>query len=148
MRVVDVMTRTAISCTEFCTAHTAANLLKQSECGIVPVLNDTSREVVGVITERSVCLRVMAMRCDPATLPALECMDAAPAVCRPDDDAFAVLNKIALSQARGAIVVNANDELEGVLSLSTLAIRVSIAAQELYAALKGLHDSNSYVSAA
>jgi CBS domain-containing protein len=116
--VIDLMTKTAIACTEFCTAETATNLLKQAEYGVLPVLNDLSREVIGVITERSICLRVVALRCDPAMIPAGECMDLQPAVCRPEDNAYAVLAKIAHSHARGAIVVNAHNELEGVLSVS------------------------------
>jgi len=147
MRVVDVMTRSALSCTEFCTAHTAANLMKQSSCGVLPVLSGASEEVIGVITERSVCLRVMALRCDPATIPAGECMDAYAAVCRPEDDAYAVLAKIAESQVRGAIVVDAANPLEGVLPVATLALRVATAARELYAALQAIH-AKSLVKAA
>jgi CBS domain-containing protein len=148
MRVVDVMIRSAISCTDACTAYTAANLLKQVDCGVLPVLEKVSREVIGVITERSLCLRVLALRCDPVTIPAGECVDFEPAVCRPEDTAYAVLAKLAQSHARGAIVVNANNELEGVVSISVLAIRVATAAQELYAALKRVNEQNAYVSRA
>jgi CBS domain-containing protein len=95
------------------------------------------------MSERSVCLRVLALRCDT---PSWECIDPTPAVCRPGDDAFAALATIAQSQVRGAVAVNAENELLGVLSHSMLAIRVSTAAQELYAALKNLHDSKAHVS--
>jgi CBS domain-containing protein len=148
MRVVDVMTRMAVSCTEYCTAETAANLLIQTDCGVLPVLNDSSGEVIGVITEHSVCLRVLTLRCDPALIPARECMDYEPAVCRPEDNAYAVLAKLAKSHARGAIVISANNELEGFLSLSALAVRVATAAQERHAARKSGIEEGAHASRA
>jgi len=66
-----------------------------------------------------------------------------PAVCRPEDDAYAVLTKYSQSHARGVVVVNDENELEGVLSLSVLASRAATAAQELYAALQKVNGHNA-----
>lgn len=146
MRVLEVMSRAVVTCTEFCTAETAATLLRDAEYGVLPVLN--GRDVVGVVTERSICLRVVAQRCDPAAIPVLECMDSAPLVCHSEQDAYAVLARIAQSTARGAIVVDGNNELEGVLPLAVLAMRVATAARELYAALSKVNGSKSRASGA
>ncbi|MGA2961204.1 MAG: CBS domain-containing protein [Candidatus Korobacteraceae bacterium] len=66
-----------------------------------------------------------------------------PAVCHPEDDAYAVLAKFAQSQSRGVVVVNDENELEGILSLSVLASRAAAAAQELYAALQRVNEENT-----
>ena len=143
MRVVDMMTRDPICCAESCTVETVAHLLSKIDCGVVPVLNELSRQVLGVITERSVCLEVVVQRRNPATVPAGECMARVPAVCHPEDDAYAVLAKFSQSHARGVVVVNDENELEGVLSLSVLASRAAAAAQELYAALQKVNEKNA-----
>jgi len=143
MRVVDVMIKDPICCAESCTVETVAHLLSKVDCGVVPVLNELSRQVLGVITERSVCLEVVAQRRNPATVPAGACMARVPAVCHPEDDAYAVLAKFAQSQSRGVVVVNDENELEGILSLSVLASRAAAAAQELYAALQRVNEENT-----
>ena len=66
-----------------------------------------------------------------------------PAVCHPEDDAYAVLAKFSQSHARGVVVVKDENELEGVLSLSVLASRAAAAAQELYAALQKVNEKNA-----
>jgi CBS domain-containing protein len=143
MRVVDVMIRNPICCDESCTIETVAHLLNKVDCGVVPVLNQLSQQVLGVITERSVCLEVVALRRNPATILAGECLTRAPAVCHPHDDAYAVLAKFSHSHARGVIVINDENELAGVLSLSVLACRAAAAAQELYAALQKVNEENA-----
>jgi CBS domain-containing protein len=143
MRVEDVMIKDPICCAESCTAETVAHLLSKADCGVVPVLNQLSRQVLGVVTERSVCLEVVAQRRNPTTVPAGECMARAPAVCHPEDDAYAVLARFSQSQSRGVVVVNDENELEGILSLSVLASRAATAAQELYAALQKINEENA-----
>jgi CBS domain-containing protein len=143
MRVVDVMIKDPICCAESCTVETVAHLLSKVDCGVVPVLNQLSRQVLGVVTERSVCLEVVAQRRNPTTVPAGECMARAPAVCHPEDDAYAVLAKFSQFQSRGVVVVNDENELEGILSLSVLASRAATAAQELYAALQKVNEENA-----
>src|ERR1019366_8836203 len=143
MRVVDVMIKDPICCAESCTVETVAHLLSKVDCGVVPVLNQLSRQVLGVVTERSVCLEVVAQRRNPTTVPAGECMARAPAVCHPEDDAYAVLAKFSQFQSRGVVVVNDENELEGNLSLSVLASRAATAAQELYAALQTVNEKNA-----
>ena len=89
------------------------------------------------------CLEVVAQRRNPTTVPAGECMARAPAVCHPEDDAYAVLARFSQSQSRGVVVVNDENELEGILSLSVLASRAATAAQELYAALQKINEENA-----
>jgi CBS domain-containing protein len=143
MRVVEMMIRDPICCAESCTVETVAHLLSKVDCGVVTVLNQLSRQVLGVITERSVCLEVVAHRRNPATVTAGECMARVPAVCHPEDDAYAVLAKFSQSHARGVVVINDENELVGVLSLSVLASRAASAAQELYAALQKVNAENA-----
>jgi CBS domain-containing protein len=143
MRVVDVMIRDPICCAESCTVETVAHLLSKVDCGVVPVLNQLSRQVIGVITERSICLGLVAQRRNTTTVPAGECMTCAPAVCHPEDDVYAVLAIFAQSTSRGVVVINEEDELVGVLSLSVLASRAAAAAQELYAALQRVNEENA-----
>ena len=143
MRVANVMFRDPICCAESCTVETVAHLLSTVDCGVVPVLNQLTRQVIGVVTEGSVCLEVVAQRRNPTKVTAGECMARTPAVCHPEDDAYAVLARFAQSQSRGVVVVSDENELVGVLTLSVLASRAATAAQELYAALQKVNEENA-----
>jgi len=130
------MSARKISCAETCTAEAAAILLSGITGGILPVVNAESGQVVGVVTERSLCNAVLSAGLDPAQTTVIECLDDAPAVCDSQDDVHHVLLKVAQGRSRGAIVVNESNEFVGVVSLSSLAIYMATAAQELYAALE------------
>ena len=143
MRILGLMSTRKISCTETCTAETAAILLDGIACGVLPVLNGESGQVVGVITERSLCKMVLSAGLDPEKTLASDCLDDTPAVCNSEDDVRKVLLETAKSLSRGAVVVNGSNELLGVVSLSSLAIHMATAAQELYGALEKVNRKSS-----
>jgi CBS domain-containing protein len=136
MRILGLMSARKISCAETCTAEEAAILLSGITGGILPVVNSDSAQVVGVITERSLCNAVLSAGLDPAITLVMECLDDTPAVCGSQDDVHHVLLKVAQACSRGAVVVNESNEFVGVVSLSSLALYMATAAQELYVALQ------------
>jgi CBS domain-containing protein len=55
MRVKDLMTQPACTCSIHDTANVAAKLMWEHDCGIVPVIDDEGR-LAGVVTDRDVCM--------------------------------------------------------------------------------------------
>jgi len=148
MRILGLMSARKISCAETCTAEAAAILLSGITGGILPVVNPDSGQVVGVITERSLCKAVLSAGLDPAVTLVIECLDDAPAVCNSQDDVHEVLLKVAQGRSRGAVVLNESNEFVGVVSMSSLALYMATAAQELYAALQKVNRKSIPAAAA
>ncbi len=58
MTIREVMTKNPVPCTPSSSAQTAALVMQQKDTGIVPVTEDVfSRKLVGVVTDRDLCLR-------------------------------------------------------------------------------------------
>ncbi len=55
MKVKDVMTPTVQTCMPETSLATAAMMMWESDCGVLPVVN-VSNEVVGMITDRDICM--------------------------------------------------------------------------------------------
>ena len=65
MRIADVMTENPICCVPSDTAQVAALIMRDEDVGIVPVVgSDKNRVLVGVVTDRNLCLSVIAERHD------------------------------------------------------------------------------------
>ena len=57
MKVQDVMTRNVATCRPNSTLAEAAGLMWQHDCGVIPIIDD-QKKVVGVITDRDICMAV------------------------------------------------------------------------------------------
>jgi CBS domain-containing protein len=59
MKAVDVMTRDVLTCSRGEMLETAAQIMWERDCGIVPVVDESGR-AVGVVTDRDVCLAALS----------------------------------------------------------------------------------------
>ena len=117
MRVQDVMTSPAHSCTREVSLADAALAMRDYDCGALPVLDAAGRPV-GILTDRDICLAVSRKNRFPATIPVREVMTMHPLTCTPASDLADVLGAMAASQVRRLPVVDSDDRLVGILSLS------------------------------
>lgn len=61
MRVTDIMTADPACCTEDSTLPEVARLMKDNDCGEIPVVDNLeTRRLVGVITDRDIACRAVA----------------------------------------------------------------------------------------
>lgn len=126
MKVAEAMITNPLCCTATCTAQIVASLMQQVEYGLIPVLEKFSRHMVGAITDRDLCLRVLAEGRNAAQTSVSECMTAQPICCKPDEDGGDVLRGVITCGLRGVVVVNEAGELEGVVSTASLAKKLSV----------------------
>lgn len=122
MKVKDVMTvdPTAIGITD--SLVTAAKTMWQNDCGILPIIKD-GRKVVGVITDRDVCMAT-AMRDRPQSRIAVEeVMTGDVFSVMPDDDVHQALELMQEHKIRRLPVLNAHGELKGMLSMNDLVLK-------------------------
>ena len=75
MRVKNMMTKDPKFCVPTDTAQHAAGLMRDEHAGIVPVVESAqSLRIVGVVTDRDLCMNVVAEGRDPRSVPVEECM--------------------------------------------------------------------------
>jgi CBS domain-containing protein len=139
MRVADAISSNPICCTASCPVRTAAKLMQQVEHGVIPVLEEDEGRIVGVITDRDLCLRVLGTAADGATTLVGSCMTANPPYCHAGDDAYLVLELITNHGLRGMVVLNEQGGLEGVISIVALANKLAAASKALCSALEHLY---------
>jgi len=137
MKVSEVMSKNPACCWPSSSALTAALMMQQRDIGVLPVIKDPfTPRLVGVVTDRDLCLHVVAGGRDPAHIWISECMTEDPVCCTVEDDVRHALALMEEHQVRRLPVVNAKREIVGLLSFSDLVSRGAIAGGEIAAALR------------
>ena len=137
MKIRKFMTKAPTYCTPSCTAEMAASLMHQCDTGILPVVQDSlDLKLIGVVTDRDLCLTVIAARRDPAHTVVNECMSRNPLCVGPDDDIKQAVDIMAEHQIRRLPVVDEHGKVIGMLSLADIIEQDAAAFDVLAAALK------------
>ena len=120
MKVKEVLCRPVSTCTEDTTLAAAARLMEENDCGVLPVVR--ASRVVGVITDRDVCVAVGRRR-DPREVPVREVMTTDVALCDTNDDIGQALTVMARRRVRRLPAVDAHGALEGIVSVDDIVLR-------------------------
>lgn len=137
MKVEQIMTKSPLCCTPDDFVHVAASIMKRYDTGIVAVtdkLGQPSR-LLGVLTDRDLCLGVLAMDRDPKLLRIQEFMSTRVTTCLPTDTPEKALERMAHARVRRLPVVNRNFELVGMVSLGDIVRHKAARETEIYKAL-------------
>ena len=103
MKVSEVMTRSPVCCWRSSSTLSAALLMQETDAGILPVIQDPfAPRLVGVITDRDLCLHVVAAGRDPASTWVDGCITADPVCCGEQDDVSLALDLMKTHQGPGA----------------------------------------------
>jgi CBS-domain-containing membrane protein len=121
MKVSEVMCRPVTFCTEETSLPAAARRMADNDCGALPVVSP--RGVVGMITDRDVCLAVGTLSRHPADMLVRDVMTRDVALCHTDDDVHDALTVMANRHVRRLPVLDAAGALQGVLSTDDLVLR-------------------------
>jgi CBS domain-containing protein len=124
MRARDIMTKKPECCTREQTARDAAEVMRDRDCGCVPVVDDAGR-VVGIVTDRDLALRVIAGGKSIDTRLG-EVMTASVECCGQDDDLRDVEQKMAELQVRRIPIVDAGGRCLGIISQADIARAASL----------------------
>jgi CBS domain-containing protein len=121
MKAQDVMTSDPACCTPESTAREAARLMREHDCGCVPVVEGESKRLVGMVTDRDIACRGVAEGKGPKT-PVRELMSLDPQYCHPGDDIAAVEQIMMQVQVRRVPVVDAKGNCVGMIAQADLAL--------------------------
>jgi CBS domain-containing protein len=119
MRARDIMTKDPQCCRREETARRAAELMRDCDCGVLPVI-DEARRVIGIVTDRDLAIRAIAMGKGPETRLA-ELMTPSARTCSADDDLRDVERVMAELQVRRIPIVDAGGRCLGIISQADIA---------------------------
>jgi len=146
MRVQDVMVNSPQSCSAATNLAEAAGLLWTAGCGALPVVDQTQR-LVGIITDRDICISVGTSNRRPSEVTAQQVMSRSVAVCHPEDEIHCALKTMRARKVRRLPVVSRDGKLVGMLSVSELLLharhmdgsRPELSDEDIMSTLRGIY---------
>ena len=124
MKIKDVMSPNPICCVPGDTAQAVARIMCEQNIGSVPVVIDQqSRELVGVITDRDLCCSVIAAGLDPKTTTVQKFVSLEPVTCRDGENLDKCERAMQEHQIRRIPIVDGDNRVIGIVSQADLALK-------------------------
>ena len=121
MRVKQIMTPNPARCTPDRTARDAAVLMRDHDCGSIPVVeNTTGNRLIGTVTDRDLAVRGLAAGKGPDTL-VRELMTPDPVTCVPEDEVEDLRQVMIEQMVRRVPVVDVDGVLVGIVAQADIA---------------------------
>ena len=150
MKVRDIMTTAVYSCQPDTDLGAVAGLMWDHDCGFVPVV-DAAGAVVGLVTDRDICIAAATRRLAPERISASQAMSHAVRACLPDDSVSEALAMMKHFKVRRLPVIDPHGILQGVVSMNdiarTTASRPGIPAKEVIATLAEICEHRTIAAA-
>jgi CBS domain-containing protein len=119
VKVEKLMTRNVACCRVDDSLAAAAKLMWDCDCGAVPVVGGDGR-VVGMITDRDICMATWMQNRSPAAIPVADAMSREVYTCSPAQSVTTAERLMCSRQVRRLPVVDADGRPVGILSLADL----------------------------
>lgn len=116
MKVHQIMTTSPEACGPETNVAAAVELLWNADCGVLPVV-DAERRIVGIVTDRDICIALGTRNCRASELTVSDVMRTDVELCEAGTDVSNALRQMKQRRVRRLPVVDANGRLTGILSL-------------------------------
>ena len=114
MKVSNLMNKRVTVCAPETSLATAAILMWENDCGVLPVVNAEDK-VVGVITDRDIAIAAATKSRPAQTISVAEVLSGCVFSCHPGDDIQTALKTMRHERVRRLPVINDAGLLEGIL---------------------------------
>jgi CBS domain-containing protein len=124
MKVEQIMTHRVYGCSPLDTADVPARIMWEHDCGGVPVVRadeDASGEVVGMITDRDICMAAYTQARSPREIRVASAMSSEICTCHPNDPVALALKIMENTQLHRLPVVDERNQLVGIVTLADIA---------------------------
>jgi len=148
MRVVDIMMGTPYHCSPETNLGAATELMWIGNCGFLPVVGEDNK-VVGVITDRDICVALGTRNCTAGNVTVREVMSGKMFACAPEDEIETVLETMRAGHVRRLPVITEAGALVGVVSIDDVIIHTErsgiagspgLSTVEVVKALQGINE--------
>ena len=121
MKIQELMTSEVEACRPSTDLAAVSMIMWGQDCGIVPVTDD-ARRVLGVVTDRDICMALATRHRRDEELTAQEVMSARLFSVHPDDDVRVALETMRTQRVRRLPVVDAEQRLLGIVSINDVVL--------------------------
>jgi CBS domain-containing protein len=119
----EVMTKSPVFCLSNDMVVKAAKLMQSENVGSIPVVeNEQTQELIGIVTDRDLALKIVAKGLDAASTKIEVVMTHKVVTCLADDDLQKVMDTMSKRQLRRIPVINKNKKILGMISQADVAI--------------------------
>ena len=122
-RIADIMTRSIATVQRDETLQAAAERMRQMDVGALPVLD--GKALAGMVTDRDITIRGVASGMIPQESLVSDVMTEDVRFCRADDSVERVMAEMGEDQLRRLPVLDAGNEIVGIVALADIATRQS-----------------------
>lgn len=125
MKCNEVMTKDPSCCLPGDTAYDTARLMKSEDVGPIPIVNDKqTKQLLGIVTDRDLVLKVLAAGSDPKSTQIDVVMTTEVVACNPEDACDKALDLMEQHQVRRIPIVDKDNRLVGIISQADIATRL------------------------
>ncbi|WP_447985056.1 CBS domain-containing protein [Nitrospira sp. Nam74] len=135
MNAKNLMTPNPKVCTPSMTSEAAARIMEQENVGALPVIDGASKKLIGIVTDRDLCLGVIAKGYSPAAVTISNCMTTHLLTCGPQDNVEYCEQLMKQHQVRRIVVIDEHGCCMGIISQGDLALYIQ-SPQEIYDTLR------------
>lgn len=121
MKVKEIMTPNAKAIWLTESLADAARMMWENDCGVLPIIKD-GRKVIGLITDRDVCMASAVRDRNPSAISVEEVMTGQIYAVNPEDKIEQALELMQQHRIRRLPVINTEGELEGILSMNDVVL--------------------------
>lgn len=129
MTVASVMTEAPVCCTPKSTLVEVARMMVEHDCGQIPVVeNMATRKLSGVVTDRDITTRIVAAGINSSEAHVSDCMSSPCHTVSAETSLKDCCDLMEANKIRRVPVVNAENEVIGIVSLADIARNASASA--------------------
>lgn len=137
MKVSEIMTVDPVCCARYETAEVGAMLMQELNVGVIPVVEDEkSYRLVGMVTDRDLCIAIVAHGKDPKMVTLDECMSHVIVSCTPDQDVEEAMALMENNHIRRLPVVDEERRIQGIVSTTDIALYSSVPPEDFEKAMQ------------
>lgn len=138
----ELMTRTIKTVRRDSPLREVAQVMKDEDCGVVPIVDEQGR-LLGLVTDRDLVVRAFTGAKTPDTVRVSDVMTLDVQAVTPDEDVHSIIALMGRRQVRRVPVVDRDDRLLGLISLGDIANRADYD-EELQEALDRISARRSF----
>jgi len=122
MKVREIMTREPVFCAPETKIQDVARMMVEQDCGGIPVVESSrSKQLVGVVTDRDIAVRVVAQGRDPSRTTARDCMSNPVVTVTAETEVESCCDVLEQHQLRRVPVVDERGEICGIVAQADIA---------------------------
>jgi CBS domain-containing protein len=127
MKVREIMSAKPVCCVASDTAQHVAQIMRERNVGSVPVVDDLqSRKLLGMITDRDLCLAIVAHGLNPTNTPIKPYLTVQAHSCRDGENIETCARLMQEYQVRRIPVVDSDGRVIGIVAQADLALKANL----------------------